>query len=758
MPLTSSVRRLAHHSTPATAEIPKQPPCKQRWPLHVIFYPFLSLFFTSHNCFYFLCFLPSVSRGTIATATTATLPSHDRVTAHTADPLAMSPSFLPLIRPADKEILAILTRLGPLLVPFEDRPNYQFPSSSEIYLLVDNERATDPDQIISLLDDGIQKVVVPVSLAKQLVPTIPKHRVLLLLDVANVSAVTETLKDAVSGVLLKTPTLDPEFISSVSKFFHKSAIFVLPTHQYHPSQPSIRELSNVGAALVIATDQLSTSASTDQRIHIADAFLAPVTSDRADGLFPTVVSSHVQGDTTLGLVYSSPESIKETILTGKGVYQSRKHGLWRKGETSGAVQDVLKIRLDCDSDALQFSVIQHGEGFCHLGRTSCFGELTGFAALEKTLQARLESAPEGSYTARLFNDSALLRSKIMEEADELCQATTQDEISFEAADLVYFALARCVAGGVSLADIERSLDAKAKKITRRKGDAKPRWVSTTPEVIKQQSAPAPHPPSQEIEIDTIRMRTYDISQITPSQRAELLRRPVLKSSEMMVKVQPIVEQVRLKGDAALLDFTAKFDKVKLQSPVLLPPYPPELMSLTDEVREALKKAYSNIYKFHKAQAQDEALVVETMPGVVCSRFARPIARVGLYIPGGTAVLPSTALMLGIPAQVAGCHEIVFATPPRQDGTLSPEVVYVAHLIGASAILKAGGAQAIAALAYGTETVLKVDKIFGPGNQWVTAAKMLVQNDTDALVSIDMPAGPSEVLVRWNIQPIFQIGC
>src|SRR6201999_3815688 len=128
------------------------------------------------------------------------------------------------------------------------------------------------------------------------------------------------------------------------------------------------------------------------------------------------------------------------------------------------------------------------------------------------------------------------------------------------------------------------------------------------------------------------------------------------------------------------------------------------------------------------------------------RFARPIARVGLYIPGGTAVLPSTALMLGIPAQVAGCREIVFATPPRQDGTPSPEIVYVAHLIGASAILKAGGAQAIAALAYGTESVPKVDKIFGPGNQWVTAAKMLVQNDTDALVSIDMPAGPSEVLV------------
>jgi phosphoribosyl-ATP pyrophosphohydrolase / phosphoribosyl-AMP cyclohydrolase / histidinol dehydrogenase len=669
----------------------------------------------------------------------------------------MSPGFLPLLRLEDTEILSILSRLGPLLVSFQDYPAYQFPALSEIYLLIENERATDPDHIISLLDNGIQKVVVPVSLAKQLVPTVPKDRILLLLDVANASAVTETLKDCVSGVLLKTPMLDPELISSVSKFFSRSAVFALSTSQHHPSRSSIRELSNVGAALVIATEQLSTSASTDQRIHIVDAFLASITSDRADGLFPTVVSSYTQGDTTLGLVYSSPESIKETVLTGKGVYQSRKHGLWRKGETSGAVQEVIKIRLDCDSDALQFSVIQHGEGFCHLGRSSCFGELAGLAALEKTLQARLESAPEGSYTARLFNDSALLRSKIMEEAEELCQATTREEIVFEAADLIYFALTRCVAGGVSITDIERSLDAKAKKTTRRKGDAKPQWIGATPEVIKPlppkpQSIPASVTPPQEVEIDPfdpIRMRTYDLSQISPSKRAELLRRPVLRSSEMIVKVQPIVEEVRLKGDTALLDFTAKFDKVKLQSPVLLPPYPPELMTLSDDVREAIDKAYSNIYKFHKAQAKDDALVVETMPGVVCSRFARPIARVGLYIPGGTAVLPSTALMLGIPAQVAGCHEVVFATPPRRDGTLSPEVVYVAHLIGASAILKAGGAQAIAALAYGTESVPKVDKIFGPGNQWVTAAKMLVQNDTDALVSIDMPAGPSEVLVRWS---------
>jgi phosphoribosyl-ATP pyrophosphohydrolase/phosphoribosyl-AMP cyclohydrolase/histidinol dehydrogenase len=215
---------------------------------------------------------------------------------------------------------------------------------------------------------------------------------------------------------------------------------------------------------------------------------------------------------------------------------------------------------------------------------------------------------------------------------------------------------------------------------------------------------------------------------------------------MISKVKPIVEAVRTRGDEALIEFTAKFDKAQMTTTVIFPPFPPETMQINIDVRKAIDVAYANIRKFHEAQTDGSTLVVETMPGVVCSRFARPIARVGLYVPGGTAILPSTALMLGIPAQVAGCKEIVLATPPRPDGSISPEVMHVAHLVGASAILKAGGAQAVAAMAYGTKTVPKVDKIFGPGNQWVMAAKMLVQNDTDALVSIDMPAGPSEVLV------------
>ncbi|KAI0068651.1 histidine biosynthesis trifunctional-protein, partial [Artomyces pyxidatus] len=656
--------------------------------------------------------------------------------------------FLPLLKDGeDDRLVAALTRIGPLVVPAITlagtrtlRREYHGG-----YILLDHDTSVDQDDLVAWLDAGAEKLVVPLAWASELIGVIPADRLLLLLDVANASAVSEKTRSGVSGVLLRSPSLHLDLISSVSQFFAGSPIYVLSTSSALPSTSVIRELRAIGAAVVLPTSQLTLSESSDSQINIADAFLAPITSDRADGLFPTVVSSHTQGGRTLGLVYSSHASVVESIVTGKGVYQSRKHGLWRKGETSGATQDVVRIRADCDADALEFSVVQHGDGFCHLDRPSCFGDLSGLAALERTLHARRGSAPEGSYTRRLFDDASLLRAKIMEEADELCRAETKQDVAFEAADLLFFALTRCVAAGVTLADIEQSLDAKARKVTRRPGNAKPQWASKPPAASSPQT-PA-QTPAQALHPDApIRMRTHTLAPLTPAERAQLLRRPVLKFDEMITKVKPIVDDVRTRGDTALRELTAKFDRATLDHTVVFPPFAPETMALAPAVRAAIDTAYANIRAFHAAQADAAPLVVETMPGVVCSRFARPIARVGLYVPGGTAVLPSTALMLGIPAQVAGCREIVLATPPRPDGSVSPEVMYVAHLVGASAVLKAGGGQAVAALAYGTETVPKVDKIFGPGNQWVTAAKMLVQNDTDALVSIDMPAGPSEVLV------------
>ena len=642
-----------------------------------------------------------------------------------------------MISEGNEGLVQALNRLGPVILPLSysqtlpDHPYLLFEQSSE---------PADLGALIHYLDQGIEKIILPLSWAKDVIGSIPAERLLVVLDVANVSAVSDKVRDGVSGVLLKTPTLDLEFITSISKFFAKSPVYVLSTGTDLPALANVRQLRGIGATLVIPEAQLTLEASSTAHLNIADAYLAQIVSDRPDGLYPTIVST--QTGHSLGLVYSSKESVKESIITGRGVYQSRKHGLWRKGETSGATQEVISIRVDCDSDSLEFRVVQAGAGFCHLNRESCFGEASGLPTLEKVLSSRLQNAPEGSYTRRLFNDPELLRSKIMEEADELCRAETQEDIAFEAADLFYFALTKCVAAGVSIADIEKSLDWKARRLSRRPGNAKPEWT-------KKAESPAPPPPPPAPKPSTegpITMKTYDLSSASTEERAQLLRRPVLNSGQMIEKVRPIVDEVRKRGDAALLEFTAKFDRAQLSSPIIFPPFDSQTMQLPEDIRSAIDVAYSNIYKFHAAQVSDKPLVVETMPGVVCSRFARAISRVGLYVPGGTAILPSTALMLGIPAQVAGCKQIVIATPPRADGSISPEVMYVANLVGAHAILKAGGAQAVAAMAYGTETVPKVDKIFGPGNQWVTAAKMLVQNDTDALVSIDMPAGPSEVMV------------
>ena len=347
----------------------------------------------------------------------------------------------------------------------------------------------------------------------------------------------------------------------------------------------------------------------------------------------------------------------------------------------------------------------------------------------------------------------------MEEADEVCDASEPKDIAWEVADLMFFALTKCVANNVSLADVEAQLNKRAKKITRRKGDAKPKWtapqnnakgsMSEGTAVEKAETlgdAPVTKtlPPSSE---DTrIKMRVYQSNSLSSKERSALLSRPIQTTAQIMPIVQTIIDAVKSRGDAALLEYTAKFEKAtNLKTPTLKAPFPAELMTLPDSTKKAIDVAFENIRTFHAAQL-DTPKHVQTMPGITCSRFARPIERVGLYVPGGTAVLPSTAMMLGVPALVAGCKNIQFATPPRSDGTVVPEIVYIASKVGATGIVLAGGAQAVAAMAYGTETVEKCDKIFGPGNQFVTAAKMCVQSDAAALVGVDLPAGPSEVLV------------
>jgi histidinol dehydrogenase len=240
------------------------------------------------------------------------------------------------------------------------------------------------------------------------------------------------------------------------------------------------------------------------------------------------------------------------------------------------------------------------------------------------------------------------------------------------------------------------------------------------------------------------MKTYNYSDLSKNDIRKLVQRNADPADEIRAVVEDIISNVQINGDSALFDYAAKFDKVDLKNLFVEKDEIAALAStLLPEQKQALDTAYHNIYKFHQTQLKTEDKV-ETMPGVTCWRELRPIEKVGLYIPGGTAVLPSTFLMLGIPARIAGCHEIVVCSPPQKDGRINAYIAYVAQLLGIEKIYLTGGAQAIAAMAYGTKSIPKVDKIFGPGNQYVTKAKTIIQSTT--ATAIDMPAGPSEVLV------------
>ncbi|WP_440132838.1 histidinol dehydrogenase [Chitinophaga sancti] len=228
-----------------------------------------------------------------------------------------------------------------------------------------------------------------------------------------------------------------------------------------------------------------------------------------------------------------------------------------------------------------------------------------------------------------------------------------------------------------------------------------------------------------------------------SQWPELLRRPVFDNTALETSVGNILADVRQNGDAAVRKYAQQFDKVQLEALAVTPAeFVQAAASLDPALKKAILQAKQNIEVFHKAQ-HETGKVIETMPGVQCWRKPVAIEKVGLYIPGGSAPLFSTILMLGIPAVIAGCKEIILCTPSNAKGEVHPAVLYAAEQVGLDRVYKIGGVQAIAAMAYGTESVPRVHKIFGPGNQYVTCAKQLINKDG---VAIDMPAGPSEVAV------------
>ncbi len=336
---------------------------------------------------------------------------------------------------------------------------------------------------VEWLDAGAPKIVMGTAATPEVLSQLPAERIVAALDAYNDEVVVEgwrkktghtifermeALKGLVGGFLVtfvekegRLGGIDPERIEKLVAAAGQARLTVAG---------GITTAEDVATIDRLGADAQVGMALYTHKMDFAEAIAAPLVSDRPDGLWPTVVTD--TSGVALGLVYSDLESLKESVKRKMGVYHSRSRGLWIKGLTSGATQELLRIDLDCDRDALRFVVRQKGEGFCHLDTWSCWGETGGLGKLERTLASRLKDAPEGSYTKRLFDDPNLLGKKLVEEAGELAEAKTPEDIAWEAADVLYFASVAMARAGVSLEDVEKVLDRRALKLTRRPGNAK----------------------------------------------------------------------------------------------------------------------------------------------------------------------------------------------------------------------------------------------------------------------------------------------
>ncbi len=335
------------------------------------------------------------------------------------------------------------------------------------------------------LDLGATKVVIGTAATPEFLSQLPKQRVIAALDTKHGEVVVEgwrkgtghdvftrieELKDHVGGFLVTIVEREGRMSGTAG--------FELVERLCKAASPARVTIAGgiTNTDEIAALDRLGADAQVGMAIYtgqldLADSIAAPLVSDREDGLWPTLVAD--ESGVALGLAYSDPESLRTAVRNRRGAYRSRKRGLWIKGDESGNIQELLRIDTDCDRDTLRFTVRQHGQGFCHKGSDTCFGDAGGIAALSRLLENRHRSAPQGSYTKRLFEDQGLLASKIEEEARELVEADSRDAIRHEAADLLYFTLVKLAAAGLPFADVEAELDRRRRRVTRRPGNAKP---------------------------------------------------------------------------------------------------------------------------------------------------------------------------------------------------------------------------------------------------------------------------------------------
>jgi phosphoribosyl-ATP pyrophosphohydrolase len=331
---------------------------------------------------------------------------------------------------------------------------------------------------IAWLDRGAVSVVLGTAARPEILEALPRERVIAALDARHGEVVVEGWQKATGrGVLERIAELRDlvggflvTFVEREGRLAGTDLEFAGRIRAAAGDVPVTIAGGITTAEEVAALDRLGCDAQVGMALYkgqlgLAEAFAAPLTSDRADGLWPTVVVDEC--GTAMGLVYSDLESLRAALERGQGVYHSRSRGLWVKGETSGAVQELVRIDADCDRDCLRFTVRQQPPGFCHRGTRTCWGEDRGLGGLARRLAARRDAAPAGSYTAKLFEDPALLGAKLREEAQELAEAAERDHVIHEAADVLYFTLATLARHGIDLAQIEALLDRRALKVTRR---------------------------------------------------------------------------------------------------------------------------------------------------------------------------------------------------------------------------------------------------------------------------------------------------
>lgn len=574
------------------------------------------------------------------------------------------------------------------------------------------------------LDAGADRIVIGTAATRELLSQLPRERVIAALDAVEGEVVVEgwktktgariedrmaELRDVVGGFLVT-------FVEKEGRMGGTAMDRVAPLVE----AAGDAKLTIAGGVTtpeeLAALDAMGVDAQVGMAIYtgklgLAEAIAAPLNTDREDGLWRTVVvDAHGRA---LGQCFSNLESLREALETQTGVYWSRRRGLWRKGESSGHTQRLVRIDADCDRDCLRFTVEQQGAGFCHLDTESCWGDLGGLPALLNTLQRRKAEAPTGSYTRRLYDDPELLQKKLLEEARELAEAKGRDDVTHEAADVLYFAMVAMARAGVGLADVEAELDRRAQKITRRSGDAK--------------EAPS----SSQVSEDEVVLGRLAPEQVTSLAR-DVIDAPTLEGAGR------IVEAVKKDGDAALRRFGAQFGELE-GHPLVYDRAALEAAKaeVSTETLALLERTATRIRAFARAQRDALADVEVAVEGGRAGHRVLPVRRAGCYAPGGRYPLPSSVLMTAVTARAAGVAEVWVASPKP-----SPVTLAAAAVAGADALLAVGGAQAIGAFAHGTESVPSVDVIAGPGNRWVTAAKQLVVGH----VGIDMLAGPSELLV------------